>query len=114
MEEIEFEEIGDILVVKARGELAVRDASSFRSKLQERLKGAHLRVVLDCTGLTFIDSAGFGELLVCRQRLKKNGGQFHLACLGASVKSVMKTYNAGNLLTAHDSVAEAMAAAKKS
>ncbi|MBN8218678.1 MAG: STAS domain-containing protein [Spirochaetes bacterium] len=110
LEEIEFEDLGEVLLVRAKGELGVRGAQEFREKVKERLHQGKRGVVLDCEDLIFIDSAGFGELLVCRQQLKKTGGELRLARLKGSVASVMKTYNIGNLFQSHDTVEEALRA----
>ena len=113
LEEVEFEDLGEVLLVKPKGELGVHGALEFRTKVQERLQAGKRRVVLDCSELVFIDSAGFGELLVCRQHLKKIGGEIHLARLGRSASSVLKTFNVGTLFQSHETVEAALEAMKR-
>lgn len=56
--------LGNILVVAATGELDHHTASALKGSIQEELdKGAVRHIVLDFSGLSFMDSSGLGVLL---------------------------------------------------
>lgn len=62
---------------------------AFRSEFQEAVMGAE-RVLLDMSHLDFCDSAGFGALVVCRSYVTRQGGDFRLCGLSASMHRVFE------------------------
>lgn len=68
------------------GELVFSDHKIFRD-LQQKMTGSPARALrLDLTGLTFIDSAGLGMLLLLREEAGKSGQSVVLANAGSQVK----------------------------
>lgn len=47
-------------------------------------------VLLDCQGVTFLDSTGLSRLLQCHKTLQQVGGQLCLSHLNASVHGLLK------------------------
>jgi anti-sigma B factor antagonist len=58
--------VGDVVVVAAEGELDFVSAPELRAALEAVSDGK--RVVLDLSGLSFMDSSGLGVLVSLRQR----------------------------------------------
>lgn len=58
---------GDVAVVQMSGELDVYTAPALRETLTEQISGSANRVVVDLTGLSFMDSTGLGVLLGTRK-----------------------------------------------
>ena len=55
------------------GELDVVSAPELAQTLNEVLGQPHARVMLDCGGLRFVDSAGVSVLIRAKQRAETNG-----------------------------------------
>jgi len=61
-------------VLAVAGELDVYEAPGFRNELEAILDEGHRRVVVDCSAMTFIDSAGLAALVDMRRRLEAHDG----------------------------------------
>ena len=56
---------------------------------QLREKGRH-RIVLDCTGLDYVNSAALGALIGFARRARENGGDLKLASLTPKIYSIVE------------------------
>jgi anti-sigma B factor antagonist len=65
-------------VLVVTGELDVYEAPAFRTELFAILDEGHARVVVDCSGMSFIDSAGLAALVESQRRLAARDGQLVL------------------------------------
>ncbi|MBA3653441.1 MAG: STAS domain-containing protein [Actinobacteria bacterium] len=75
----EAEEKHGTLVVSARGELDVYWSPRFRDALLGLIEGRDgLRVEIELSGLTFVDSSGLGVLVGAQRRLHERGGELAL------------------------------------
>src|SRR5690242_3761963 len=65
----------DITVVEVSGRLALgRESQRIETLMDELGKKGGARVVLDLTGVEYIDSAGIGMLALAAGKLKESGG----------------------------------------
>ena len=65
-------------VLVVRGELDVYEAPAFRNELFSVIDEGHDRVVIDCSGMAFIDSAGLAALVEAQRRLSGHPGELVL------------------------------------
>lgn len=64
----------DVLILELRGELALASAPELARRLHdEEAIGVGLRVVIDLSGVEFLDSAGLHVLLDAQRRLRERG-----------------------------------------
>jgi anti-sigma B factor antagonist len=78
----------DTHIVELRGELDVASAEFLTNALTEV---AGSTVVVDLSGLDFMDSSGIGALVVARNRIKSKGlGELVLSRPGAIVQKVLE------------------------
>jgi anti-anti-sigma factor len=72
------------LWIRVTGEVDVSNAEQFAAALEHPVP-----VVLDCSGMTFIDSTGFAVLISAYKVARKNGLEFRATNLsGAALKSL--------------------------
>ncbi|MGE0709478.1 MAG: STAS domain-containing protein [Planctomycetota bacterium] len=87
--EIEHESREDVRVLRLKGQL---DAHTFPA-LQEQLEGLDEadppRVVLDCSGLEYVSSAGLGVLKKMSRDFRQRDGDLRLASLTEKIANVM-------------------------
>jgi|SRR5579862_5950206 len=69
----------DVLTMKGR--LAVGEANSVREKVAEIAAAGRVNIVMDLSGVDYIDSTGLGGLVICYTSLKKQGGALKLVNL---------------------------------
>jgi anti-sigma B factor antagonist len=73
---------GGLAAVAVRGELDIRSAPDLRSWLTQALDEGASKVVIDLSGVDFMDSSGLGVLVGAHKRLVRIGGR--LQVVGAS------------------------------
>jgi len=58
--------------------------------IHQRIQQGLKKVVLDLTGLEFIDSSGIGVLAVCIGVMEQVGGKLVMVCIPGQVRQLMK------------------------
>jgi len=96
-------------VVRLSGELDAHTSGQLRSLLNELLLAGQGNLVLDLSGLSFIDSAGLAALLSAAKGTRRGGGRLLLSGPAPAVRRVMALTGIDVVLTTVDSVDEALA-----
>jgi anti-sigma B factor antagonist len=99
---------GQLAVIKLEGKLSLETVSNF---LQSMRPEPAPELILEMSGVKFLDSAGVGalaQLFVHRRR--GQGQKFALAALSQQAKAVMEVAGLLKLLPAYASVTEAIQA----
>jgi anti-sigma B factor antagonist len=78
----------DILVLKIKGKIDSRTANVFQDKIAALIEGGEKQLVIDCSGLEYISSAGLRVLLWTTKKLDRNDGRVVLASLTDYVREV--------------------------
>jgi anti-sigma B factor antagonist len=95
-----------LTVYKANGKLSLETVNEFLPKL--RAEGAQ-RMILDMSGVTFLDSAGVGALVSLFVSRRNQGKVFGLAALAPQATAVVTVAGLQNLLPVYKTVEEATA-----
>lgn len=94
---------GKILIVNVDGELDHHTAQVLKGKIQEDLdKGVVRHIVLDLTGLSFMDSSGLGVLLGRYKELSKWQGRMLAFGLQPVVEKLFRLTGLNRLIPVHD------------
>ncbi|HHV54124.1 MAG TPA: anti-sigma factor antagonist [Firmicutes bacterium] len=74
---LSLETIEDVLLVRMRGELDLETAAKFRVLVEEALdhRPGLKHLILDVSGLSFIDSSGLGAILGRYRQFAERGGR---------------------------------------
>jgi anti-sigma B factor antagonist len=72
------------------GELDVDAAPSLLAAVVEQLEAGATEVVLDLSGVSFIDSSGLGALVGCWRRVKNAGATLIMANPGEDVRMTLE------------------------
>ena len=79
MELIAHEIDVDVMILSADGGLNAANADRFVSDIEELIDGGLRRLIIDCTRLEYVSSAGIGVLLGLSRRMKQRGGEVKLS-----------------------------------
>ena len=80
LEMLERQVAPDITVVELRGRLALgRESQRLEILVEELVKRGSRRVVLEMSGVEYIDSAGIGIVALAAGRLREAGGRLSVA-----------------------------------
>jgi stage II sporulation protein AA (anti-sigma F factor antagonist) len=74
----------------------------------ESVPGGPLRLILDCSALEFVSSAGLRVLLTAVRRLKPSGGRLILCAPRPAVRHLIELSGMGNLLRTCDTLEQAL------
>lgn len=88
--QLEFEPRQDTLVVSVFGELDMLVADRFRAAVDARLEEGYRNLVLDLSGVTFVDSSGLGVILGRFRRLNPAGGRMAIVGARPPVRRVLE------------------------
>jgi anti-anti-sigma factor len=97
---------GDSLIIGLNGKLSFENAHDFLATLRQEL-ATHL--ILDMSGLSFLDSAGVGALVTLFVSRRKQGKTLALAALTVQGTAVMQVAGLLKLLPVYPSVEQARA-----
>lgn len=102
----------DITVVELAGKFALgRESQRIETIVDELLKSGRVRVVLDMTGVDYIDSAGVGLVALTAGRIKEGGGKLVVvAPEGGRVLTLLKMTQVNVIVTVCATVADAVQA----
>lgn len=107
--DIDIEARGPKLIVRLNGELDHHTAELFRSRVQEVLaRGKTKKIILNLSGLNFMDSSGIGVILGRYNFLKHKGGSIAVCNLQPQVKKVFYTAGLFNIFNEYGSEKEAI------
>ena len=81
-----------------RGEVDVDDASRVRADLQAAIARGRAHLLIDCSGLTFIDSSGIAVLLETNRDLEDDGRHMLIVNVSHVARRVFETLGLGDLL----------------
>ncbi|HUW65188.1 MAG TPA: anti-sigma F factor antagonist [Spirochaetia bacterium] len=107
---MQMEDKGCSLVARLTGEMDLQVADHLRSALDSAMgeKGTRY-LVLDLSGVSFIDSSGLGVILGRYRRLAQSGGRVSLVGLSPPVKNVLELSGLLRIMREYSSAGEALA-----
>jgi len=98
-----------ILILRVDGELDLETAPALKKAVERGLLGAQVHnLVLNLSGVSFIDSSGIGVLLGRYKELSQVGGQVVLASLEPQVETVLELSGLGRVIPFAESEEEAL------
>lgn len=103
------ERVGGAVVVRLSGELDLYNAHEVRNVLVEQTTGDPERVVVDLSGVEFIDSTALGVLIEARTKLA-NRRAFLLAAPAVETRRALEISGLDRHFGLHDSVDDALGA----
>lgn len=107
--EINISQQGALQVVAISGEVDLSTSPKVRDALLGCIKGAH-GVIVDLSGVAYIDSSGVASLVEAFQTAKTKGLGFALAQVSETPMRVLKLARLDQVFIIHASVDEAVAA----
>lgn len=108
--EVQVERRGGSTVVSARGEVDVATAPALRDGLDQAVDGDAGSVIVDLTGVTFIDSTGLGVLIGVRKRCLDAGRDLRVVVTEPRILKVFEITGLTELFAIHESLDPALEA----
>jgi anti-anti-sigma factor len=94
-------------LITLRGEIDMRCSPTLRAALVEVVDRKPQWVIMDLSGVTYIDSSGVGTLVEFKRKLERTKGRIVLAGMQERVRSVFEITKLDRFFALAPSVAEA-------
>jgi anti-anti-sigma factor len=100
---------GDVIIVHCQGRIVYRDEAAALSRVVTDVLRQGSRLVLDLSGVSSMDSAGIGELVLLQTLAREKNAE--LKCAGANefVVTLLELTNLDSVLDVHLTVEAALA-----
>jgi anti-sigma B factor antagonist len=96
-----------LLIELNEDNLDASNAREFRDAMQLMMR-ERTRVVLDMTGVRFVDSSGLGALISCLRLLNNREGDFKLCAMSKSVRALFELMRMDRVFNIHSTREEAV------
>ena len=101
---------GDIAIVDLSGRVVLGEGSGLvRETIKDLISAGDSRIVLNLKGVTYIDSAGLGELVGSYASARNQGGQLKLAAVPPKLDDLLQLTKLYTVFAAFESETEAVA-----
>lgn len=102
---------GDVVIVKVTGEITLKKnrGTTLHEKVRSLVQHGHRKVAIDLADVTYVDSAGLGELVQANSTAKDNGGSMKLFRAGARIHELLVITRLTTILGVYDDEAQALA-----
>jgi anti-sigma B factor antagonist len=103
----EVGELGGHTVLAARGEIDIAAVPAFRDQLRRLVDDGSPSIVIDLSGVRFIDSAGLRVLVDGLTRARRRDAEMRVACPSASLRRTFEISGLDKVMHVHESVEDA-------
>ncbi len=82
--------IGNVTIIDVSGNVTLTDgADQVRDKVRSLMQQGQKHVLVNLAKVSYMDSAGLGELVTCMTTVRNQGGQFRLCTATKQVKDAL-------------------------
>ena len=107
--ELQTHEDGSVTVLTVTGDLVIGDAeSTFKKTVTRLLEEGHTRLLVDLSGVGFLDSSGLGALVRALTQSQKEGGQTKLLNAGPQIRKLLQMTKLDSVFEIHDNMEAAV------
>jgi anti-sigma B factor antagonist len=103
--------VGQVAVVKVTGDITLNKGGDvlLKDKVQSLIQQGYKHIVLDLGGVSYVDSAGLGELVQAYATTKNRGGALKLVNVTTRLRDLLVVTKLLTVFDTFDSEAEAVA-----
>jgi anti-sigma B factor antagonist len=87
---IETEQVQNTTIVSPHGDIDTQQSTRLREELKSILNSTTQQIIVDLSGVKYIDSSGIATLIEALQICKQGDKQFALCGLNSGVRSVIE------------------------
>jgi anti-sigma B factor antagonist len=108
--QIDEKTTGEVTVIKITGDITLNQGGDImlKDKVQSLLQQGQRKLVLDLGNVSYVDSAGLGQLVQIHATTKSKGGSLRLANVTKRLKDLLVVTKLVTVFDSYDSEAEAV------
>jgi anti-sigma B factor antagonist len=109
--ELEQRIVGDVVIVTVTGDITLNREGNvlLKDKVQSLLHQGYKNLLLDLSGVSYVDSAGLGEMIHAYVSTKNRGGSLRLLHLTKRIRDLLVVTKLLTVFDAYESEADALA-----
>jgi len=105
---VDSRDFEDIRLLYPRGFINAHTVRVFENELQKTLQDRRFKIVVNCSGLSYIASAGLGAIMGSIEEIRSNGGDLRLASLNETVRNIFEILGFNHLYRIFPNESEAI------
>ena len=100
--------VGDVIVVDVAGKVTLGDGGDvmLKDKMRSLVQQGHKKILLNLGEVSYVDSAGLGEIVQAYATLNKSGGKLKLLNATKRIKDLLAITKLLTVFECHDSEAD--------
>jgi len=107
--DLQTHEDGSVTVLTVTGDLVIGEAeSTFKKTVTRLLEEGRTRLLVDLSGVGFLDSSGLGALVRALTQSQKEGGQTKLLGAGPQIRKLLQMTKLDSVFEIHDDMEAAV------
>jgi anti-sigma B factor antagonist len=106
--QVERRELEGVVLLYPKGFVNAHTVRLFESEIQKTLDEQRYQIVVNCSGLSYIASAGLGALMGVIEEIRHHGGDIRLADLNETVHNIFEILGFNHLYRIFPSEVEAI------
>jgi anti-sigma B factor antagonist len=108
--QLEEKVVGDVVIVTVTGDIKLGSGDvGLRDKVRSLIEQGHKKLLLDLSGVSYMDSSGLGELVHVYATTKNKGGMLKLVGLTRRINDLLTITKLVTVFETFDSEASALA-----
>jgi anti-sigma B factor antagonist len=105
---VETRHLDEVTLLYPRGYINAHTVRLFEGELQKALGEGRFKIVVNCSGLSYIASAGLGAIMGAIEEIRGNGGDLRLSELNETVRNIFEILGFNHLYRTYPSEMEAI------
>ena len=107
--DIQVTQTGGVTLVVPTGDLDMGTADQMKRTLSDLIEKGQSKLVMDLTGVAYVDSSGLGALVALMKQARAVGGNLKLCGLQEDVRSIFEMTRLIKVMAVHSDRQEAVA-----
>ena len=101
--------VGDVIIVDVSGKITLGEGGdALKDKMRSLVQQGHKKVLLNLGDVSYVDSAGLGEIVQSYATLTKNGGSLKLLNVTKRIQDLLSITKLLTVFECHDNEARAV------
>ena len=105
---VETRQVEEITLIYPQGYINAHTVRLFEGEIQKALQQNRFKIVVNCSGLAYIASAGLGAIMGAIEEIRENGGDIRLSELNETVLNIFEILGFNHLYRIFPSELEAI------
>jgi anti-sigma B factor antagonist len=109
--QLEQRNVGDVVIIKVTGDITLNKGGDvlLKDKINSMLQQGNKKLLLDLGAVSYVDSAGLGQLVHVHTTTAHNGGKLKLLNLSKRLNDLLVVTKLATVFDSYEDEAEALA-----